>query len=199
MERNNLISLALSFTSFLIDRINVKSVILFGSVSQGTFDKESDIDIFIETAPKNKERIKNILELYKKTKEYEKFRLSGIENEISIKCGILKEWKSLERSIISEGIVLYGNYQGKPDGLKHKILFILNLEKIKRSEKVKIWRKLYGYKQKVGKKIYNIKGIVQRKIGRGAFLSSIDDAQQIINYLRKNKIKASFFDVWLED
>ena len=115
MKQNKLISLALSFASFLIERINVESIILFGSVAQNNFDSESDIDIFIDANDKNKEKIENLLELYKKTEEYEKFKLEGIKNEISLKIGRLNEWKDLKRSIISGGLVLYGNYKGKPD------------------------------------------------------------------------------------
>ena len=198
MNRNKLISLASSFASFLINRIEVKSIILFGSVAQNSFDKESDIYIFVETEAKNEKKIKNILELYKKTEEYEKFRLDGIDNEIIVKVGKLDEWKGLKRSIISGGIILYGNYQGKPERLKHKILFILSVGNLKRAERVKIWRKIYGYKQKIGNKIYSSSGIAERKIGKGAFIIPIEKMKDAQEYLAKNKIKHSFFDVWLE-
>ena len=48
MKQNKLISLALNFASFLVDRTMVNSIILFGSVASNNFDKESDIDIFID-------------------------------------------------------------------------------------------------------------------------------------------------------
>lgn len=198
MERHKLVSLALSFASFLLDRIEVKSVILFGSVAKNTFDKESDIDIFIETDKKNEDKIRNILELYKKTGEFEKFRLEGVENEISVKCGSLNEWKELKRSIISNGIVLYGKYHGTPEKLKHKLLFLLNVGNIERAKKIRIWRKIYGYRQKIGKKIYVSNGLAEKKLGRGGFLVSIENLQEVEDYLRKNKIKHSFFDVWTE-
>jgi len=198
MERNKLISLALNFASFFLDKLEVKSIILFGSVAKNTFDKESDIDIFIETNKKNENKIKNILELYKKTKEYEKFKLEGIENEISIKCGSLNAWKDLKRSIISSGIVLYGNYQGKPEKLKHKLLFSLNMGNFERAKKIKVWRKIYGYKQKIGKKVYISRGFAEKKLGRGVFLVSIENLQKILDYLIKNKIKYSFSDIWME-
>ena len=198
MEQTKLISLALNFASFLINRIEIKNIILFGSVATNRFDKESDIDLFIETDQKNERRIRALLELYKKTKEYEKFKLEGIENELSIKCGNLEDWKDLKRSIISNGIVLYGKYEGKPGNLKHKLLFILDVKEIPRAKKVKVWRKIYGYKQKIGKKIYISNGLAETKLGRGVFLSSIEDSQETIVYLRKNKIKYSFFDIWME-
>ena len=198
MKQNKLISLALSFVSFLIERINVESIILFGSVAQNNFDNESDIDIFINTNNKDKEKIENFLEFYKKTEEYEKFKLDGIKNEISLKIGRLNEWKDLKRSIISGGIMLYGNYQGKPEKLKHNIIFILNINNVKRAEKIKIWRKIYGYKQKIGKKTYVFNGLTERKLGRGSFIIPIEKFKQVQEYLAKNKIKHSFFDVWVE-
>ena len=198
MDKNKIVSFAINFTSFLVERVDLSQVILFGSVANNNFDKESDVDIFVETNPKNEEKIFSILSLYKKSKDYEKFKLSGIGNEISIKCGHLKDWKDLERSIISNGIVLYGAYKGRPEDLKHKILFLLSLEKIDRTKKIRIWRRLYGYKQKIGAKVYTSEGIIERKIGRGAFLVPIENSQKVIDYLRENKIKYQFFDVWME-
>jgi predicted nucleotidyltransferase len=198
MKQNKLISLALNFASFLIDRIDVDSIILFGSVAQNNFDNESDIDIFIDTNKKDEEKIKNFLELYKKTEEYEKFKLDGINNEISLKIGKLNEWKDLKRSIISGGIVLYGNYDGKPEKLNHKIIFILNVENMKRAEKIKAWRKVYGYNQKIGKKTYVFNGLAEKKIGKGAFIIPAEKFKHLKDYLAKNKIKHSFFDVWVE-
>ena len=198
MKQNKLISFALSFASFIIDRIEVESIILFGSVAQNNFDDESDIDIFIDTNEKNKEKIENFLDLYKKTEECEKFKLGGVKNDISLKIGKLDEWKDLKRSIISGGVVLYGNYKGKPEKLNHKIIFILNAEKIKRAEKIKIWRKIYGYKQKIGKKVYVSKGLAEKKIGRGSFIIPVEKFKQVKDYLTKNKINHSFFDVWVD-
>ena len=198
MKRNKIISLAMNFSSFLVGQIEAKSIILFGSVAKNNFDDESDIDLFIECDKKESEKIGQVLELYKKTEEYEKFILAGIKNEISIKSGKLDEWKDLKRSIISGGIVLYGNYRGTPDKLNHKLLFLLNFEGISRASKIKVWRNLYGYKQKVGKKVYISKGRVEKKLGRGAFLVPIQDSQEVISYLKKSKIKYSLLDVWTE-
>ncbi len=198
MERHKLISFALNFASFLLDRIEVKSIILFGSVAKENFDSESDIDLFIETNKKNEKKIDRILGLYKKTSDYEKFKLAGINNEISIKCGNLDNWKALKRSIISGGITLYGDYQGQPEKLKHKLIFLLETGNINRSKKIKIWRKIYGYRQKVGKKFYILEGFAEKKLGRGSFLVSIENLKEVRDYLIKNKIKHSFFDIWVE-
>mgnify|MGYP001599929121 FL=1 len=173
MDKNKLISYSMSLASFLVDRLAIDNIILFGSVANNTFDKESDIDLFIDTNKNNESAIRNILDLYKKTDEYKKFKISGIKNEFSLKIGRLKEWKELEASIISDGIVLYGHFQSQPDKLKQKRLFILNTQKINRKTKIMIWRKLYGYKQKVGDKTYMSLGLIDKKIGRGAFIVNI--------------------------
>ena len=198
MKRDKLISFALNFASFLVDKIEVKSIILFGSVAKDHFDEESDIDIFVETNKKNHGKIEKLTELYKKSKDYETFRLEGIKNELSIKCGVLEEWKELKRSIISNGIILYGKFQGKPEKLKHKLLFLLDIKNFKRAEKIKIWRKIYGYKQKVGKKTYISKGFAEKKLGRGVFLVSSENSKEVMDYLIKNKIGYSFSDIWVE-
>lgn len=190
-------SLALNFTSFIVSRVDIDQIILFGSVAADNFDKESDIDLFIETDKKNQKKIVALYELYKKTKEYEKFKLEGINNEISIKCGKLEEWKDLKRSIISNGIVLYGKYTGKPEKLNHKVLFILDLRKLSRAKKVGIWRKIYGYKQKVGKKIYVSEGVIEKKIGRGAFITGVERIEKIKDYLKKSKVRYTLMDIWV--
>jgi|SRR3989338_11191816 len=198
MNRSKLIALAMNFSSFLVGRVEVKSIILFGSVARNNFDDESDIDLFVECDKKDEKKVEIMLDLYKKTEEYEKFILDGVKNEFSIKSGKLEDWKDLKRSIISGGITLYGSYNGFPDKLTHKLLFLLNLKGISRAVKIKIWRNLYGYNQKVGKKLYVTKGKVEKKIGRGAFLVPIKDSQEMVNYLRKNRVKYSLLDVWTE-
>ncbi len=199
MERNKLISLALSFAAFIVPKVKIERIILFGSVAADTFDKESDIDLFIETDKKNKTKIKNLLDIYKKTKEYEKFKIEGIENEISTKIGKLEEWNALKRSIISNGIVLYGKYQDSPSDLIHKILFVISANKTERTKKVRLWRKIYGYKQKINNKVYHSSGLIERRAGRGAFISSLEKAEDIKDVLRKHKIKYSIFDIWVEN
>ena len=188
----------MNFSSFLVGQVEVKSIILFGSVARNNFDEESDIDLFVECDKKDEKKVEIMLDLYKKTEEYEKFILDGVKNELSIKSGRLDDWKDLKRSIISGGIMIYGSYNGVPDKLAHKLLFLLNFEGVSRAIKIKVWRNIYGYKQKVGIKLYVMKGKAERKIGRGAFLVSIQDSQEVINYLKKNKIKYSLLDVWVE-
>ena len=72
------------------------------------------------------------------------------------------------------------------------------MEGVDRARKIAIWRKIYGYTQKIGKKSYISKGFAEKKLGRGAFLASIENSQNIVNFLKKNKAKYSYFDIWVE-
>ena len=75
---------------------------------------------------------------------------------------------------------------------------MLNLNKIDRKTKIMIWRKLYGYKQKVGSKTYNSLGLIDKKLGRGAFIVNIENSPRVTDFLKQNKINYSFFDTWTE-
>lgn len=196
MKKNRLISLAESFIAFLVDRIEIDQAILFGSVANNEFDEESDIDIFIETDKKNEKKINNILDLFEKSDIYEKYSLSGIKNKISLKIGKIDEWPKLKRSLISNGIVLYGKYKGKPEELIPYVVFCIDYKKLKRKDKVKLWRKLYGYKQKVGNKIHETKGIVKTKLGGGCTLVKQEDKNKIIDYLKKYKVEYKIYEIW---
>ena len=59
----------------LLSLKTAKTIILFGSIARGDWYKGSDIDIFVECDKKDEKKINNLLELYKKTEEYEKFKL----------------------------------------------------------------------------------------------------------------------------
>ena len=192
----DLVAYASAFVSFVLPKIEVEEIILYGSVASGNFDRGSDIDLFVESEKKNREKIGSMLELYKKSKAYEWYVLDGVGNEISVKSGKLSEWKGLARSVISNGIVLYGRYVGKVDNLEHKVMFSVDFGKIKRVGKIKIWRKLYGYKQKVGKKVYVSEGLAERKLGRGAFIVSLENAVNVKELFRKEKVRYEIIEVW---
>jgi len=191
-----LLSYAVDFASFLIQELDksmepVKAIILFGSVARGEATMESDVDIFVDTADKNIDRkIKKIVdEFYQSRKFTEYWRLLGVHQEIKCVVGKLSEWGSLERSIISSGITLYDKYKGKYETTPYT-LFIISVKK-KRSGSVKVWRKIYGYTQKVGKKVYHSKGLIQeyggKKIAKGIVLIPIGNSQHLIDFLKKEK------------
>lgn len=192
-----LIAYAGDFVSFLIQELDkelcrINAIILYGSVSRGEADKESDVDLFIETKdPKMEDKVNRIIsDFYDSAKFTSYWKLLGVQNEFKCVAGELKKWKSLERGIISAGLTLYGKYKGE---FKTGSYFLFKVAvKMKRSESVKLWRKLYGYQQKVGKKIYRSKGLIEefggRKIARGIFLIPLEHSQEMVSYLKEKRI-----------
>lgn len=207
MSRLDLISYASDFSSFLLRQKElakgIDKIILFGSVARGDFDEESDVDIFIDV-PKMEtgleKEIYKILKLYNSSKQKEFWEMKGIKNSISLKVGMLDEWKIIKRSILTDGIVLYGKYEELPKGQRHFALFALNFEKMKRSEKVSVWRRLYGYRQKIGGKVYETKGLASelggKRLGKGIMIIPIRNIHQASSLFRKHRITYSVYEIW---
>ena len=197
--QNKPIAKAMDFVSFIIEnKIKLTKAILFGSVLTKNYDIESDIDIFLETDEKE-DKLIALLNEFEKTKG-ETWRFKNIENPISLKIGKLEKWPSLRRSIQSNGILLYGSYKEIPEKIESYILFILNFEKISRSKKVSLWRKLYGYNQKIKNKLYQNQGLIKQlngiKLERGVIAMPSPNADEFKNFLNKNKINYKLYEFW---
>lgn len=206
MERHELIAYAMDFCSFLLKSeagANISRIILFGSVARGDFDSESDVDLFIDTEKtKEVESVsKKILKAFEKSETYEKWRLKGIKNPISVKAGRLEDW-GLYRSVISSGILLYGKFEEMPEKAKYYAMFALDFGSLKRSEKVKAWRDLYGYRQKLGKKIFVSKGLLEalsgKKIERSVIAVPAENKGRILDFAKRNKIGYKIFEIWTD-
>lgn len=203
MKHGTIISYALSFTSFILDSPisnKINKIILFGSAARGDFTKESDVDIFIDGDEKLEPELTKLHNLFKSSRAYKTWQLKGIKNELSLKVGDLSKW-SLRREVISSGILLYGKYNELPKAAHYYAL--IKVEKItqkKSAQQIKIFRKLYGYSQKVGKKVYHWKGLVAevqgKKLGRGVFIIPMEHRQEIISFLNKNHISYAIYELW---
>jgi predicted nucleotidyltransferase len=206
MNRYELIACAMDFSSFLLKSSiakDIRNIILFGSVARGDFDSESDIDIFVE-AEKGRaigNEVAKLLSAFEKSETHEKWKLRGLKNPISVKTGELERWE-LYRSVISSGILLYGKYERLPKDAKYHFLFVLDFRKMDRSRKVKVWRELYGYKQKVGEKVFVSKGILEeisgKKIERGVIAVPAEQKEKILEFIKKNSIKHKIIEIWAE-
>src|SRR3989339_2234231 len=115
-----LIAFAQDFCSYLLQNLGgekIKQIILFGSVSRGEENKNSDIDLFIDVIEEKIES--NILtikdEFYNSAKFKKYWSLLGIKNEINCTIGKLEKWGELKRSIGSNGIILFGKYKEKAE------------------------------------------------------------------------------------
>lgn len=200
MNQNELISKALMFSGFLINKnLKITSIILFGSVARGDFDNESDIDLFIETNGPEKEILAS-LNLFNNSEINRGYGLKGISNEIVLKIGNFEKWESLKDSILADGIQLYGKYQNAPEKTEFKLLYKISTEKIPRKKQIHAWRQLYGYIQAANKKKYHYKGILElhggEKIANSVFVISAKSKYAIEKFLKENKLEYNMYEYW---
>lgn len=202
-EKNELVAYAQSFVSFILPNIDVNEIILFGSVVRGEADEKSDIDLFFNIIfgkadeEKIKKEIKDQLQKFYSSKICEIWNLKGIKNNISIETGNLNKW-ALKRSIIAEGIVLYGKYKELPEKTKHYTQFVIKpIKNI--AKRNKIIRILFGRKEKS----YSIEGIVSIKRGKKlsplSFMLPKENSHEIIKLLNSEKISYFLFDFWTDE
>ena len=202
MNRYYLISYAEGFASFLLkSKIanEIKEIILFGSVARGEFDKDSDIDIFIDAEDESKiGEIKKAVDIelrnFLDSKLSELWKYRGIRNGISCKVGILEKWE-LERSVISDGITLYGKYKKLPKGLKQFSLFYF--EPIKNvTKRNKIVRILFGRTENS----YKYNGLIQRADGKTlssrSFIVPAKNTDEVIQILDRERIEYKISEIW---
>ena len=197
LNYKELIGYALSFAGFVLPKIKVDEIILFGSAARGEAEKESDIDLFFNVKQDEeilKKELKKELERFYKTKISEIWSLKGVKNQIKIEVGNLDEWK-LKRSIISEGIVLYGKYKSMPEKTKGFVQF--NLKPIKNiAKRNKVLRNLFGRNEKN----YLSEGILSkingRKLSPASFIVPIEKTKEVFDILKSEKIDYSFFEFW---
>lgn len=198
-ERNELISYALDFVSYLISQTKgIERVILFGSVARGDFDEESDVDLFVDT--KNSKLEKKILKLkdnFEKTEKAKRWSLKGISNPFSCVVGDLdsKEWKDLKRGMVNNGIILYGKYKAIGEKIYQYTLF--SFEGIKpESKRVGVFRKLFGFK--TGKKKYP--GLVGKyemvRLGKGNLAVPAEKVLEMKKFFKEKKVAVKLYDFW---
>ncbi len=201
-SKNEIVAYAASFVSFILPKIQgVKEIVLFGSVTRGEADKGSDIDLFFDIEDNKKEGeikelIKKEIKKFYNSKIAEVWFLKGIKNPININVGRLEEWK-LKRSIISEGIVLYGQYKEIPAKMKKFVYFNINTIK-DISKRNRIIRKLFGRKETN----YATDGLINNTYGKKltptSFIVSQEHAQYIIKLLGEEKINYKLFEFWTD-
>lgn len=200
--RNKLIAYAMHFASFLIEKgINARRILLFGSVASGEFDDKSDVDIFVDVDKRKEKDVLGLVSGFDKAFG-EKWRLKGVNNQLSVTVGsiALKGWEDLRRTIQSYGITLYGQYNELPANIQPHLLFSLDFKKLDRANKVSLWRKLYGYSQKVGKKSYKSKGLIEQlggvKIDKGVVLIPAANSSKFKRFLGENNVSYNLIEVW---
>ena len=203
LKFKELIAYASAFASFVIPKIDeINEIILFGSIARGEADEKSDIDLFFniekkENVEKIKKAINEELKKFYKSKIAETWLLRGIKNPININVGKLDEWK-LKRSIISDGIGLYGKYKEVPQNMAGFVFF--NIATIKNiAKRNKIIRELFGRNEKEYSKTGIVSEFNGKKISPSSFVVPKDKANLIIKFLGKEKVNYSFFELWTDE
>lgn len=186
-----------------------KNIILFGSVARGKFDKKSDIDLFFDIKNKSDEKfLEESLGTSLKSfevKSSKTWRLKGINLPIKFLVGDLnsEEWKSLKEDIISNGVSLFGKFETLPERINHYALFYFSLEKLKRKDKMKFLRKMFGYTNIKSKKLYVHKGYLEKmegiKLGPNTILFPLNEVENVKSIFKKFKITPKIIEVWIRD
>lgn len=199
INRKELISYALDFTSYLIGQLEgISQVILFGSVARGDFDRQSDVDLFIDTPnPRLEEEVLNLAETFHQIQKAKNWKLKGINNRFSCLVGELdsREWKDLKRGMANNALILYGKYKAAADKIHQYTL--LSFRNIKpEGKRVALHRQLFGFKQ--GKKKYL--GLAAKfhsvRLGTGTILAPVEYALEFKKLFKKKKIPVELYDVW---
>jgi len=197
-QRNEIVSYALDFVSYLILKVKgIDRIILHGSVARGDFDEKSDVDLFVDSREKIGKKVERAVENYYKTKKFKEWELKGVDFSFSCVVGKLdsKQWVGLKRGIVNTGIVLYGKYKSDMEKTNSYVLF--SFEGIKPDKKrIAVFRKLFGFK--VGKKRYE--GMVGKmgavRVGKGCLLVPAQFANELKEYFQGKKVSVRLFDLW---
>ncbi len=190
------------FVSYLLNNLknikDIERIILYGSVAKEESTKESDVDLFIEVKKKTKRIETEIIKLEKRfhqSREATLFKLQEINNPISIKTGRLQEWKELQRSIASTGIVLYGPYESTqtPDGLNHKIIIFWDKININRGS---FLNKIYGFNVKGNHYLGLLEKYNGEKLGKSCVLFPIQYKNEILKLVKNHRVEAKTIEVF---
>ena len=200
LNPKDLIAYATAFVSFVLPKIETDEIILFGSVARKEATEKSDIDIFFnikKDEKKIKKTLKEEINKFYKTKIYEVFQQKGSVLPINIEAGNLDKWK-LKRSIVSNGVVLYGRYKSIPEATKQFTYF--SIKPIKNiAKRNKLIRKLFGRKEKTYSTESSVLSSGGKKLTPLSFIIPGEKSQEIIKLLESEKADFSFFNFWTDE
>jgi predicted nucleotidyltransferase len=213
MKKNELLAYISDFLSLLyfkegfLDK--TRYIILFGSVARGDFDKESDIDLFVDV--KGKEDIKKLQGIVDSSlnefelKAKDIWHIRNIKNPIKCIVGSLKDkrWALLKKEMGSYGILLYGAFKSEAEGLNSYSLFEYSLKSFNQRKRVAFQRELIGYKSKKKGKVYEHKGLIQKingiKLENNNIIAATRDALELQKFFTKRKVTPLIRELWFSE
>src|SRR3989344_4025069 len=177
--------------------INIKGVYLFGSVARGDFDRDSDVDLFIDIGENDEERINEIIKTsekqFYKSDSYKKYGFLGIKNQIKALSGDLEKWE-LKESVEKDGIILYSSSVSK--GLIKYFVVIIKPIKDVRGRNF-VMRALSGRKEKYYKKSGGfLKEIGVEQLDSRVFLVPAEKINRILRLFSKQKVNYKLLAIW---
>lgn len=204
----NLFPYIYDFISVILEnqscRSYIKSIILFGSVSRGEHDETSDIDIFINTEEVNIGKLEALVKDSEKRfglSIEKRWSVMGIDTPIRCIVGDIETytWKALKTEIISSGMVLYGKYESVKDDVTHYSMFSYTLANLSQKNKMKLIRRLFGYRIKKGRKTYQQTGRIKEIGGKkleNCLLVPVEKSSDVQKLLNSFKITPEIREVW---
>lgn len=210
IKMNDIIAYVYDFLSIVFEsgiEDKIKEIMLFGSVAKKSFDKKSDIDLFFNVRDKkDSKEVEDKLKIALKSfeiKAEKTWALKKIRLPINFIVGSLEDeaWKDLRDEIISSGILIYGQYKEIPENLKHNYLFYYSLSNLKRKDKMRIIRKMFGYTLIRGKKEYSQEGFLKAinglKLASNTVLVPSQEVLKIKSLFKEFKINYKIIETWV--
>ena len=131
------------------------------------------------------------MNLFLKSATYKEWKLRQVKNEINCMIGALESESDLKRSMISNGVVLYGEYQ---QPIKGKNYALFSLKPIsEKNKRYRILRKLFGRKDKHTQGL--VKSLGGKQISTRVFVVPLEQASVILHYLRNKKAEYFMMEI----
>lgn len=210
MKQKDLFSYVYDFISQIMENEhifkNVRSILLFGSVARGDFDKESDVDLFIDISDVKQEV--TMLALIKKevsifeTRCEKTWYLKGIHLPLKPIAGDLQasRWDELRKETEHYGVFLFRRLEDTSSLLKRQALVLFDINHLKQKKKMALIRALYGYSSIKGVKKYKNKGILSElggeKIEHNAVVIPFEHLKVLRSTFRKHKTRFTIKKYW---
>ncbi len=195
INQKDVISMIYDYLSLLFSNVKpslIRTVILFGSVARNEFDKQSDIDLFIDTLFPIETSVEQSLRIFEGLQKH-RWNIKGINLPLKILSGNLEsqQWSELRAEIQDHGVVLYGTYT--KNAVKDYCLINYESTKLKQSQRMKLARTLYGYTIRKEGKMYIQQGLIQKehglRIGTNVFITPVISKKRVESVLKLYKIR----------